>query len=89
MEPRSSDTWRDVLLARLQDAMWGYSGSNGVVGSTKEHAKRITELERFQQEISALREYARWTVLGICGVIGFLLTEPAAKLILALIGLPR
>ncbi len=83
MEERSSDGWRDVLLARLQDAMWGYGGQNGVVGSTKDHGQRITKLENFQRDLESLRDFAKWLALGICGLIGFLLTDPVARVVVA------
>jgi hypothetical protein len=84
MNEPSQTTWRDVVIARLQDAMWGYNGTNGVVGQTKDHERRIEALEQYRRDLKTVQEVARWMVLGLAAVIGFLLTDPAAKIIAAL-----
>jgi len=73
-----------VLLARLQDAMWGYNGTNGVVGSSKDHSRRIEQLEQWRRDIDLLKEFVRWLALGLIALGGVLLTDPAVKMISAL-----
>lgn len=84
MDERSPDGWRDVLLARLQDAMWGYGGTNGVVGTSKDHGQRLTKLERFQRDVETLWDFVKYLALGVLGLIGFLLTDPVARVVVAL-----
>lgn len=86
MSEQSDNSWRDVLLARLQDAMWGYNGANGVVGNSKDHARRIEQLEQWKRDIDLLKEFVRWLALGLVALGGLLLSEPAVRLIIALQG---
>lgn len=87
MKEKSDDTWKDVLLARLQDAMWGYGGQNGVVGTTKDHEGRLKTLEQQARDIQTLKEFTRWAALGVVALGGFLMTEPAAKILAAIASL--
>lgn len=89
MRDTSQNTWRDVLLSRLQDAVWGYHGDNGLTGTIKDHSRRIEQLELWRRELDTLKELARWMALGLVALGGFLLTEPAAKILTALAGIGK
>lgn len=89
MSEQSDNSWKDVLLARLQDAMWGYNGTNGVVGSTKDHGRRIEHLEQWKRDIDLLKEFVRWLALGLVALGGLLLSDPAVRLIIALQGVVK
>ena len=89
MDERSRDGWRDVLLARLQDAMWGYNGQNGVVGTTKNLGDRLTRIEQFQRDVESLREFIKWLALAVVGLIGFLMTDPVARVIASILASSR
>jgi len=80
-DKRSDNTWRDITQARLTDAMWGVHRNNGVIGTLKDHTRRLENLELWRQEITTLREFARWIALGITVLIGWMLTDPAARVL--------
>ena len=79
--PSSGYDWRTMVSM----ALWGVTGQNGLTGTSKDHEVRIKRLEAFQSEIQTVREIARWCLLGLSAVIGWLLTEPAAKVIGAIL----
>ena len=66
-------------------AIWGINGQNGLTGTSKDHEQRIKNLEAFKSEIQTVREIARWCLLGLSAVIGWLLTDPASKILAALL----
>lgn len=79
--PSSGYDWQTMVSM----ALWGVNGANGLAGTSKDHEARLKQLEAFKSEIQTVREIARWCLLGLSAVIGWLLTEPAAKIISALL----
>lgn len=77
----TSDQSDHDMITRLTLTMWGVAGNNGVVGTQRDHTTRIAALEQFKKEIQALRETARWIALGVCALIGWAITDPAAAVI--------
>lgn len=69
--------WRTMVSM----AIWGVTGTNGLTGTSKDHEARIKKLEMFQSEIQTVRDIARWCLLGLSAVIGWLLTDPVAKIV--------
>jgi hypothetical protein len=81
MNEQSHDSWRDVLIARIQDAIWGIRGDGGLTHQASEHQRRIEALEQWRREVETIKDVARWMGLCLFALIGFLLTDPAARII--------
>lgn len=56
--------------SRIQYALFGANGDNGVVGTTAQLKKDVAELQEFRRTINVILITLRWA--GLC--VGFLLT---------------
>lgn len=68
-------------VSRLNIAVWGWTGDNGLIGTSRKHAERLDVLERYLHEVQAVTRMAKWIGLGIASLIGFLATDTVATVL--------
>jgi hypothetical protein len=69
------------LVERLALAMWGQTGTNGVVGTQIKDGARITRLEEFRLELVIIWRVVRWMGLAMLGLIGLLSSDTLGRIL--------
>ena len=78
----SSNSWNlSERIVVLWSTIYGLDGSNGLNGTQKNHALRIAVLEAWVSQINTIARLVWWLALGLLSLSGFLLSDPAARLL--------
>ena len=81
-KPSSSNSWdHDEKVVVLWSTMYGLDGSNGVNGTVKGHGLRLSIVEAWQAQFNLIARLVWWLALGLMSLSGFLLSDPAARLL--------
>ncbi len=62
-------------------AVFGIDGTNGLKGTTKEHAKALKNLQAWQSNVDNILSLTKWAALGFASLSGFLFTDTFAKIL--------
>ena len=74
-------------LTRLEGAVFGWTGTNGLIGETKSHATRIREIEDTISTAKTAVTFVRWGMLCLGILIPLLNVEQIAAIMAAILKL--
>ncbi len=72
-------------LTRLEIAMFGWTGSNGVIGTQKEHSADLASIKQVLSIAVWLVKAARWLILALSALIALAGSDHAAAVLVAII----
>lgn len=78
----SSQPWNpDEKIVVLWSTMYGLDGTNGINGTVKKLSTRVSATEAWQTQFDTIARLVWWLVLAVVSLSGFLLSDPATKLL--------
>jgi hypothetical protein len=74
-------------LTRLEAAVFGWTGSNGLIGDAKSHAARIREVEDTISTARHTLHLLKWASVLAGGALGVMSSEQIAAVVAAILKL--